>query len=230
MIPVRKFCLLCLFATVIYGQSKTEIDLKNRLIALEAELASAQRERNSLSANLAKLQATSTTGNKERITQSATAARDAQLARFAADAAQAQLASITAAVAEARLRADTLQKTNDKSTQTLLITQFFGFLVVLVGLLYKGWGDSRARRWAREDEAIKEKTANDHRIDMVAQLSAVKTAADVAAQSIVETKTSLKQLEKNTDGIKDALVKKTAEAEYAKGLKAGTEGNPNANT
>lgn len=39
--------------------------------------------------------------------------------------------------------------------------------------------------------------------------------------AVVETQAAIVTLEKNTNSIKDALVKVTAEAEFAKGLKAG---------
>lgn len=40
---------------------------------------------------------------------------------------------------------------------------------------------------------------------------------------LVETKTQIDNLEKNTNSMKDALVKATGEVEYAKGLKVGTD-------
>ena len=43
------------------------------------------------------------------------------------------------------------------------------------------------------------------------------------AQHIAESKSAIVLLEKNTNSIKDALVKVTAESEYAKGLKVGAD-------
>lgn len=53
------------------------------------------------------------------------------------------------------------------------------------------------------------------------------TKKDVVAtkQAIITTNETIVELEKNTNAIKDALVKVTAESEFAKGLKMGTEGN-----
>ena len=44
-----------------------------------------------------------------------------------------------------------------------------------------------------------------------------------AKDSISQTKTAIITLEKQTNSIKDALVKVTGESEYAKGLKDGTD-------
>lgn len=52
-----------------------------------------------------------------------------------------------------------------------------------------------------------------------------RNAQEMSVQSghIVESKDAIVQLGKNTDGIKDALVKTTGEAEFARGLKVGTD-------
>jgi len=46
---------------------------------------------------------------------------------------------------------------------------------------------------------------------------------DEQTQHIKETSQSMVSLERNTDGIKDQLVKTVGQAEYAKGLKQGEE-------
>jgi hypothetical protein len=44
------------------------------------------------------------------------------------------------------------------------------------------------------------------------------------SRHIAQARDAIVTLEKNTNSIKDALVRVTAESEYAKGLKAGTTG------
>ena len=62
-------------------------------------------------------------------------------------------------------------------------------------------------------------------IALISAISSVAAAALGLANNIVGRKNSrnIAALEKNTDGIKDALVKVTGESEYAKGLKAGED-------
>jgi hypothetical protein len=46
--------------------------------------------------------------------------------------------------------------------------------------------------------------------------------AEINAKHLEETKNAMSLLEKNTNSIKDALVKTTGEKEFAKGLKQGS--------
>jgi len=60
---------------------------------------------------------------------------------------------------------------------------------------------------------------------IINNLLARRNSAQLAEQSghIADSKDAIELLEKNTNSIKDALVKVTAEAEFAKGLKLGQE-------
>jgi hypothetical protein len=51
----------------------------------------------------------------------------------------------------------------------------------------------------------------------------LKITADANAQHLAETHVAIKELEKNTNSIKDELVKVTGQKAYAEGLKAGTD-------
>lgn len=87
-----------------------------------------------------------------------------------------RLAQQTATAAAAAAAAAT---TNSQNT-ALLITQVFGFLAVLAGFLYKGFTDTRDRRWAREDAEKRDSAAAAHRGDVLAKLADVKTEASNA--------------------------------------------------
>ena len=65
-------------------------------------------------------------------------------------------------------------------------------------------------------------------ISLIGAIFSFLTAVLAAIVTIVtlKTKTTMQELEKNTNSMKDALVKVTAESEFAKGLKEGLkEGN-----
>jgi len=55
------------------------------------------------------------------------------------------------AAEDAAIMAQSATATARAQNVALMITQAFGFLAVLAGLLWKGYSESRDRRWARED-------------------------------------------------------------------------------
>ena len=80
----------------------------------------------------------------------------------------------------------------------MIIVQLIATMGVLVGVVYSTWSASHEHKWAHE--------------------------ARISAQTMaLETYKAMLLLEKNTNSIKDALVKVTREAAYAEGLKDGGE-------
>jgi hypothetical protein len=96
--------------------------------------------------------ATAARAGKNDAATVAAAAADA-----AADAATAQIiatangAAARKAAEDAAIMAQSATATARAQNVALMITQAFGFLAVLAGLLWKGYSESRDRRWARED-------------------------------------------------------------------------------
>ena len=112
----------------------------------------------------------------------------------------------------------------------LLCTNVFGFLSLLMTTFFKLWQDSRQRRWDLEDRRRidDESKARDlatatHRTQELARLAEVKDTAATTAEGVKKTQEIIEVLEKNTNSIKDALVKTTGDAAYAQGLKDGVE-------
>ena len=81
-------------------------------------------------------------------------------------------ASLKAAVDSAASRAaiEQIQRSSDRATLELLITQVFVFFGGLAAFFYKSWTDGRERRWAKEDAVT-------HQKDMLAKLGEVKQEA-----------------------------------------------------
>jgi hypothetical protein len=61
-----------------------------------------------------------------------------------------------------------------------MITQAFGFLAVLVGVLWKGYSEARDRRWAREDA----QTNHQHVIEKLGQVKDEAHAAYTEANTV----------------------------------------------
>jgi len=121
------------------------------------------------------------------------------------------------AQAEAALRAqEQIVHSTDQAkfaTYTMLITTAFGFLTLVVTQGFKIYSDNQQHKW--------EMAATDaHRKLELEKIG--ETLTGVSA-----TKRSIETLEVNTNSIKDDLVKTTGEKEYARGVKAGEEGDAN---
>jgi hypothetical protein len=94
----------------------------------------------------------------------------------------------------------------EKATANSHFWLFMSQMAVLGAVVMKFWDDGRKRRWEHEDLTKK----------------VVAVGASIGA-AVSQTNVVIQELEKNTNSIKDALVKATGEAEFAKGLKQGTE-------
>jgi multidrug efflux pump subunit AcrA (membrane-fusion protein) len=136
----------------------------------------------------------------------------------------AQTAQANAALA-ATAAAVTLssQQAAERSNMALLITQVSGFMAVLAGFLYKSFTEGRDRRWSLEDARIARAELHEHQTTVLRNLDEVKGEAHAANVAVGETRATIEVLEKNTNSIKDALVKATADISFAAGLKRGKE-------
>jgi len=131
---------------------------------------------------LARTQATAASARaavEVQATAAISAAADAAAARITAEqnGAAANRAAIEAtAAAERSAAAATAAATTARAQNVaLMITQAFGFLAVLSGLLWKGYTDTRDRRWQKEDTAA-------HQNVVLNKLGEVKTEATRAYQ------------------------------------------------
>jgi hypothetical protein len=188
--------LVLLFCCSAYADSAAEKVLAAKLAAAQAALVAAERDKTTirdtaardkaaLLAALAKsntdvanraaasvqsnksIAAVQATGQANATREAAAAAENAQYiaeqngiaAQKAAD--DARIAAAAAAGASA---------TTQSQNIALMITQAFGFLAVLVGLLWKGYTEGRDRRWAKEDAAT-------HQAAVLDKLGEVQTEA-----------------------------------------------------
>ena len=78
-----------------------------------------------------------------------------------------------------------------------------------------------ARRFPLDSSEVH---TNNHPNHIGRHLEAAQVAIALTQSTVSETKSSMITLEKQTNHIKDALVRVTGEAEFARGLKAGSEG------
>ena len=182
---MKSFFLALMLVASAAGESKTEADLRIRLANTEAALAAATKERAALATSIARLNA----DNLERLAQTAAISKAAVTGRLNAtdvansNAASAELTAqsnaaiasqtaLKAAVDSAASRAaiEQIQKSSDRATLELLITQVFVFFGGLAAFFYKSWTDGRERRWAKEDAVA-------HQKDMLTKLGEVKQEA-----------------------------------------------------
>jgi hypothetical protein len=156
---VSKLLLVVALSGALFGQSAKEKALQAQLDMAHAALDASTRAADQLAQELAK-------ANAAAVVKAATAARAGKndaatiavaAADAAADAATAQIiatangAAARKAAEDAALLAQGAATTAREQNVALMITQAFGFLAVLAGLLWKGYTESRDRRWARED-------------------------------------------------------------------------------
>jgi len=178
MTTPRVILTTLLLCTSLLADSKTEADLRIRLAASEAAHAAALRDKADLTAALAKLTAqdSAQTARASIASQSASAQRS-----DASTAAATNAASASDAAAAATLSA---QIAAQHGVYTVMITQVGGFLALLAGFLYKGWTESRDRRWAKQDEvelaAVKKAELLAHQQIVIRKLDEVKTEANAA--------------------------------------------------
>jgi multidrug efflux pump subunit AcrA (membrane-fusion protein) len=91
------------------------------------------------------------------------------------NAAIAQAAVVAAAVAAAvaKEQADQSQREISHGHMTLMLTQMFGFLIVVVTLLAKAWTDERKHQWEQTK-------TEEHQTKVLAKLDKVNDSADAA--------------------------------------------------
>jgi len=175
MTTPRVILTTLLLCTSLLADSKTEADLRIRLAASEAAHAAALRDKADLTAALAKLTAqdSAQTARASIASQSASAQRS-----DASTAAATNAASASDAAAAPTLSAQIA------ALHGVMITQVGGFLALLAGFLYKGWTESRDRRWAKQDEvelaAVKKAELLAHQQIVIRKLDEVKTEANAA--------------------------------------------------
>ena len=178
---IPRLLLVGLLSFCLFGQSAKEKALQAQLDAANAALGASTRASEQLAAELAK-------ANAAAVARAAAASRSGKLdagtiaaaaVDAAADAATAQIiatangAAARKAAEDAALMAKGAASTAQAQNVALMITQAFGFMAVLVGLLWKGYTDARDRRWALED-------ARGHQKDVIEKLGQVKDEAHAA--------------------------------------------------
>lgn len=194
---LTKLLLSLVAVSALYGDSKSEAALKAQLDAAQASLVQAAKERATLAATLAKLNAEGATRSASAAAVSNLASANAQaaqttaetngsLAQKAATDASAAATAASVAAASAAAAAATAAATARSQNTALMITQVFGFLAVLSGFLFKAYTDARDRRWARKDAEDREKRSLDHR---TLELAAIAEVGESAKQAYREANT-----------------------------------------
>jgi hypothetical protein len=178
---INKLLLVALLSCSLFGQSAKEKALQAQLDAAHAALDASTRAADQLAQELAK-------ANAAAVAKAAMAARAgkndaatvaAAAADAAADAATAQIIATAngeaarKAAQDAALLAQGAAATARAQNIALMITQSFGFLAVVAGLLWKGYTEARDRRWALEDQRT-------HQKDVIDKLGQVKNEAHAA--------------------------------------------------
>jgi hypothetical protein len=211
------FAMAVLLTAADKRQQNSDAELRIQLAQSQAALVAAQKERDTIRESLAKaakdramLAAVLARVNADSI--SLVVAGQETTSEIVNDNAAAARAVAEKAASEAKLAAQNaaVAATISHSQNTaLMVTQCFGFLAILTGFLYQAFVAQRDRHWARHDLHEKEERDREHQAQIMASNESMKKTIEV--------------LENNTNSIKDALVKTTGEAEFAKGLKAGSE-------
>jgi hypothetical protein len=170
------------------AQSDKEKALQARLDAANAALAAEKEDRAELLAQVANARAAAIAETAAMIVaQKNPAAVQANAAVLASsDAANAQVVAETNGASARKAAQDALlaeqsstigaagaANTARAQNVALMITQAFGFLAVLTGLFWKGYTETRDRRWAREDTLA-------HQKEMLLGLGQAKDAAQAA--------------------------------------------------
>jgi hypothetical protein len=174
---IKAIILIISICGTCYAESKIEVELRAQLAESKAAFKKASDERAALQANLAKL---ANNAKASSASQSASTLTASDLANYNAQQALAtaqRAASEAAAAATAAASAASSSKTQNNA---LMITQAFGFLAVLVGLLFKVYTDRRDRKWLKEDaDAKANKDENNHRT-VLTEIAGAKDAAHAA--------------------------------------------------
>jgi hypothetical protein len=181
-----KVLLVVALSGSVFGQSEKEKALQAQLDAAHDALAASTRASDQLvmalekaNANASAARVATTHGKVDGTISSAAAdaaadAATAQIIMTANGAAARKAAEEAAALVQGvALTAQGAAATARAQNVALMITQAFGFLAVLVGLLWKGYSEARDRRWALED-------VRDHQKDVIEKLGQVKDEAHAA--------------------------------------------------
>jgi hypothetical protein len=157
---ILKLFLIGVLSGSLFGQSATEKTLQEQLNAANAALAAEKEDRAELIAQVANARAAAIAQTAAMVL----AKKDPQAVQnnaavlAASDAATAQLiaqangAAARKSAEDAAVAAQNAANTARGQNIALMITQSFGFLAVLAGLLWKGYTEARDRRWALEDQ------------------------------------------------------------------------------
>lgn len=145
------FTFSSVWQSYLMADSKAEAVLKVKLALKEEALAKASKEKADLAAAVTKLSkataaTASTAANQVAATKTAAANAETSQAIASENGIIARQAATAAEIAAATAR---------QQNYSILLTQIFGFLVVLVGIIFKVYTDKRDRKWALEDAARK---------------------------------------------------------------------------
>ncbi len=160
---------LTVFCVVALAETQKEKELRG-------QLAASQSAQSKLAESVGKLSESSTRNAKNKadyVKAAELAAKNAESAKEAAS-----LAADKAVGAANRIEAkiEILQKISEQGTNNVLITEVSGFAVVLIGLIFKAYTDSRDHNWAKASAIRTETLVVEHK----SELEQVKTEARLA--------------------------------------------------
>jgi hypothetical protein len=141
-----RIAILLLMCASVFGESKTDADLRARIAAIEARQLTAKDKAElqvALDKMNARANASAGAATASRDTISEDAAKNAANAQATADDhAEAARRAAEDAAATAKAQSDK----SDRGNNSLLVMQAFGFATVLAGFIYKAIIDSRDRK------------------------------------------------------------------------------------
>ena len=235
--------LFLLLVTSMSGQAATKAEqqalsdqvasAERRALAAEARAAAAvvaaNHDRDALQHSIAQLSAEAKKRSQDALAQRAAVIQEsdmqadsnAALAQHAVEVAEQADAKAVMAAQGAKLQTDHLRF----AIYTLLITNVFGFLVLLYKDLNNSWREIRQRKWVVEDKDRQEKldaateATRIHRIHELEQIAEVgktaRTAAEKAEAAYVEANTVNKKIESIGLVMKDGKPLAPSETEKA---------------
>jgi hypothetical protein len=174
-------CLVTPLAPFVAADSRTEADLRIRLARSEAQTAAVLKDKADLAASLAKLHSMAVTRSKiASVNAHASSDRVESIAAEAQTTAEINAGVAAVAAKLAVEQSDRIKRDSDRSTITLLITQCFGFVAILAGLIHRAYSDGRNHRWAIEDSRKREAALTGHGEVVLGKLAEVKEEAHAA--------------------------------------------------
>lgn len=146
------FALSSGWQSYLIADTRSETAIRAKLEEQEKEIQKATKERAALALAVSKLSTAAVSAATQVTAAQVTATSQAQENASTSQA----IASENGLIArQAATAAEIAAATARQQNYSILLTQIFGFLVVLAGIIFKVYTDKRDRRWALEDAARK---------------------------------------------------------------------------